>query len=208
VTGAAQYGRACQRVFLSRSGESVHERNSVCCNSLLTLESVPTSTILSVRDVSNKDYLSSGQLAELAGVSTDTLRYYERQRVLPRPRRGANGYRQYPAEALQRVQLVRRALSIGFTLDELSRILKVRDDGGAPCEEVRSLAAQKLSNIETQLRDLTALRNDLRLTLKHWDARLARRTKSERIGLLESLSLRNHNRPRVRLTAQLKPKKL
>ena len=161
----------------------------------------------SVRDVSNTEYLSSGQLAELAGVSTDTLRYYERQRVLPRPRRGANGYRQYPAEALQRVQLVRRALSIGFTLDELSRILKVRDDGGAPCQEVRNLAAQKLSNIETQLRDLTTLRDDLRMTLKRWDARLARRSKGERVGLLESLSLRDRNWPSLRLTAQLKRKR-
>jgi len=178
----------------------------VCCKSLLTLESVPTSTILSVRDVSNKDCLSSGQLAELAGVSTDTLRYYERQRVLPHPRRSANGYRQYPPEALQRVQLVRRALSVGFTLDELARILKVRDQGGAPCEQVRSLAAQKLSNVETQLRELTTLRNDLRVTLRNWDARLARRSSGERAGLLESLPAMAELGNSRRVTSQLRRK--
>jgi len=156
--------------------------------------------------VTNDGFLSSGELAELAGVSSDTLRHYERKGVLARPRRGANGYRQYPAEALSRVQLVRRALSVGFTLDELARILKVRDQGGAPCEEVRSLAAQKLANIETQLRELTKLRNDLRFTLRDWDARLARRVKGERVGLLESLPTKTDRRNAGRVTSHLKQK--
>src|ERR1051325_9858809 len=92
--------------------------------------------------------LSSGELADLAGVSRDTLRHYERKGVLARPLRGQNGYRRYPPEALQRVQLVQRALSVGFTLEELARVLKVRDAGGAPCEEVRKIASQKLVNVQ------------------------------------------------------------
>src|ERR1044071_9928742 len=133
--------------------------------------------------------LSSGELADLAGVSRDTLRHYERKGVLPRPLRGHNGYRKYPPEALQRVQLVRRALSVGFTLDELARVLKVRDGGGAPCEEVRRLAAQKLLNVQDQLRELTALRDEIQQTLNDWDARLSRRAKGKRASLLESLSV-------------------
>jgi len=133
--------------------------------------------------------LSSGELADLAGVSRDTLRHYERKGVLPRPLRGHNAYRQYPPEALQRVQLVRRALSVGFTLDELARVLKVRDAGGAPCEDVRRLAAQKLLNVQDQLRELTRLRDDLQETIKEWDTRLARRAGGKRANLLESLSL-------------------
>jgi len=132
--------------------------------------------------------LSSGELAELAGVSRDTLRHYERKGVLARPLRGHNGYRQYPSEALQRVQLVRRALSVGFTLDELAKVLRVRDVGGAPCEEVRKIAAQKLVAVQDQLRELTELRDDLQKTLQDWDARLARRGKGRRADLLESLS--------------------
>lgn len=132
--------------------------------------------------------LSSGELAELAGVSRDTLRHYERKGVLPRPLRGHNGYRQYPAEALQRVQMVRRALSVGFTLDELAQVLRVRDAGGAPCEEVRKMAAQKLLNVQDQLRELTELRDDLQKTLQDWDSRLARRGKGKQANLLESLS--------------------
>ena len=133
--------------------------------------------------------LTSGELAELAGVSRDTLRHYERKGVLPRPLRGHNAYRQYPPEALQRVQLVRRALSVGFTLEELAKVLKVRGDGGAPCEEVRRLAAQKLLNVEDQIRDLTVLRDELQQTLKDWDMRLARRAKGKPANLLESLSV-------------------
>ena len=142
-----------------------------------------------MKAASGKGALSSGELADLAGVSRDTLRHYERKGVLPRPLRSHNGYRKYPPEALQRVQLVRRALTVGFTLDELARVLKVRDAGGAPCEEVRKLAAQKLLNIQDQLRELTQLRDDLQKTLKDWDARLGRRVSGKRANLLESLSV-------------------
>jgi len=64
--------------------------------------------------------MRSGELARICGISTDTLRHYERVGVLPRPKRTPGGYRQYPSEALKRVQLVRRALEIGFTLDDLA----------------------------------------------------------------------------------------
>nr|MDQ5839375.1 MerR family transcriptional regulator [Acidobacteriota bacterium] len=86
-----------------------------------------------------KEFLRAGELARAAGVSTDTLRHYERKGVLACPRRSANGYREYPADALARVRLVRRALAVGFTLDELARILRARERGVAPCREVREL---------------------------------------------------------------------
>jgi DNA-binding transcriptional MerR regulator len=137
------------------------------------------------------DALLSGELARLAGVSTDTLRHYERKGVLPRPRRTANGYRRYPATALQRVQLVRRALAVGFTLEELAAILSARERGRAPCREVRALAARKLAEVETRLAELIALRAELRATLQDWDARLARAAPDARAGLLEALATRD-----------------
>ena len=142
-----------------------------------------------MKAVSSKDALSSGELADLAGVSRDTLRHYERKGVLPRPLRGHNGYRRYSPEALQRVRLVRRALSVGFTLDELARVLKVRDAGGAPCQEVRTIANQKLLDVQEQLHELTQLQDDLQATLKDWDARLALGSNGKRANLLESLSV-------------------
>lgn len=155
--------------------------------------------------MSGKTALSSGELAELAGVSRDTLRHYERKGVLPRPFRGDNGYRKYPPEALPRVQLVRRALSVGFTLDELAKVLKVRDAGGAPCEAVRKLAAQKLLNVQDQLRELTKLQDDLQETLKDWDTRLTRRASGTPANLLESLSV--DSKPAKRSNNSIKRKR-
>jgi DNA-binding transcriptional MerR regulator len=148
-------------------------------------------------ETSKEKYLRSGDLARRAGVSTDTLRNYERKGLLARPRRSANGYREYPASDLDRVRLVRSALGIGFTLDELSRILSVRDRGGAPCHQVRDLAGTKLAEVEAQLVDLKALRDDLRSLLKNWDKLLAKNPPPDRAGLLESLAAKDSRR-RVR----------
>ena len=71
--------------------------------------------------------LSSGELAALAKVSRDTLRYYERQGLLAAAQRADNGYRRYPPEALARVRLIRGAMGIGFTIGELREILSARD---------------------------------------------------------------------------------
>jgi DNA-binding transcriptional MerR regulator len=135
--------------------------------------------------------LWAGELARLAGVSTDTLRHYERKGVLPAPQRAPNGYRRYPPEALARVRLVRRALGVGFTLAELATILRARERGRAPCREVRALAARKLAQVEARLEELLALREELRQTLGDWDARLTRVADGERAGLLEALTTRN-----------------
>jgi DNA-binding transcriptional MerR regulator len=136
----------------------------------------------------NENYFRPGVLARLAGVSTDTLRHYERKGLLAAPRRSLNRYREYPASALARVQLIRRALEIGFSLDELSRVLGVRDRGGAPCREVRALAGEKLRQVEARIAELVDLRNELRRLLIDWDATLDRMSSSERAGLLESLA--------------------
>jgi len=144
---------------------------------------------------SEKSFYRSGELAELAGVSTDTLRYYERKGVLVRPLRKANGYRQYPTTALQRVRLIRRALAVGFTLDELAVVLSVRAGGGAPCVEVRTLAATRLADVETRLREMVELRDELRAVLKDWDMRLAHRAPGQRAHLLESLDAGNNGKP-------------
>jgi DNA-binding transcriptional MerR regulator len=131
--------------------------------------------------------LSAGQLARLSGISTDSLRHYERVGVLPKPRRTAAGYRQYPPEAVKRVRMIRRALAIGFTLRELARILRVREKGGAPCREVRSLAAAKLAELDRQLGEMAALREHLAHLLGDWDTRLGRAAPGTRAGLLEAL---------------------
>ena len=107
--------------------------------------------------------------------------------VLPRPVRSRAGYRQYPAEAVDRVRLVRRALGLGLTLAELSRVLRVRERGGAPCREVRALAARKLEQLERQLADMTDLREHLLHLLADWGRRLEATPDGARAMLLEAL---------------------
>ena len=138
--------------------------------------------------INSKAYLRSGELAERAGVSTDTLRHYERKGLIPAPRRSQNGYREYAADTLDRVRLVRRALTVGFTLDELIPILRERDKGGAPCRKVRALTAMKLEQVEAQLKQISALRDELRGVLIEWDSLLESTAPGQPVRLLESLA--------------------
>lgn len=114
--------------------------------------------------------MGARECARQAGVSTDTLRYYERQRLLPAPPRTPSGYRRYPAEALKRIRVIRCALAMGFSVSELARILRARDRGLAPCEQVRQLAGEKLRALELRIRELQHLRKELRRTIAAWDA--------------------------------------
>jgi DNA-binding transcriptional MerR regulator len=123
----------------------------------------------------------------MVGVSPDTLRLYERKGLLPTPVRSSNGYRCYFPESVGRVRLIRAALSIGFTLKELSAILKIRNSGGAPCHKVRGLAVRKLRALERQIEQMNKLRDQLRTILQEWDGLLEQTPKHARAGLLEKL---------------------
>jgi DNA-binding transcriptional MerR regulator len=146
-----------------------------------------------------------GELAASAGISTDTLRHYERAGLLPRAARSANGYRDFPVETLERLRIVRAALAVGFTVEELSRILREREHGSAPCRSVRDLAASKLAEIIRELRELRELRRTLSALIEDWDARLAQQPAGTPVHLLVRLSQRGDApkrriRPRLRQT--------
>jgi DNA-binding transcriptional MerR regulator len=152
-----------------------------------------------------KKYYRSGELARRTGVSTDTLRHYERMGLIARARRSANGYREYAPETLDRVRLIQSSLAIGFSLAELSRLLRIRDTGGAPCMEVRLLVERKSEELEARIRDLSALRRRLRGLMREWDHRLAATAPGMRAGLLQSLAgaiPRQPRRPRVTTITQ------
>jgi DNA-binding transcriptional MerR regulator len=136
----------------------------------------------------NEQPLRSSTLASLAGVSTDTLRYYERRGLLPRPPRDRNGYRRYPSTALARVRVIQRALDAGFTVADLTRVLKERDAGGAPCRDVFRIAQTRLAELESRIADLVALRKTLRQVIADWEVRLAATPAGRRAGLLDRMA--------------------
>ena len=148
--------------------------------------SVDTCGVSSVENP--KRPLRAGALGKAARVSTDTLRHYEKLGLLKKPPRTQAGYRAYPPGSLERVLLIRNALVSGFTLKELTAILRVRDAGGAPCRKVASLAHEKVQQLTTQIEQLIRLRDALKRTVEEWDRRLENVSPQERANLLESLS--------------------
>ncbi len=105
--------------------------------------------------------LRVSQLAERAGVGIDTVRYYERAGLIPEPPRRPSGYREYPAQAVERLRFIRRAKALGFTLDEIAGLLALSDQR-ADAQDVRQLAVERLEQIETKLRELQRMRDGLR----------------------------------------------
>jgi DNA-binding transcriptional MerR regulator len=129
-----------------------------------------------------------GEAAALAGVSRDTLRYYERQGLLPRTLRTPSGYRDYPTSIVGRVRFVRHALRFGFSVKQVAGFLKSRESGHPPCRTVRAAGEQILVRIDQQIAELTAARLDVTRTLAQWDERLATTPAGKPAQLLESIS--------------------
>ena len=132
-------------------------------------------------------WLGPRELSRACGVSTDTLRHYERLGLLRGTTRTASGYRRYPAGAVGRIQVIQRALAVGFSLKELASVFGQRERGGAPCQHVRLLVAERLAALDARLRDLSALRDEMRRVVEEWDARLDATPKGQRAQLLDML---------------------
>lgn len=102
-----------------------------------------------------------GELAEASGTTTKTLRFYEEQGLLPAAERTSSGYRDYTLEAVARIDFVHRGQAAGLTLAQIKQILDIRDHGQAPCGHVRDLLDARLADIERQVADLVALRDNV-----------------------------------------------
>ena len=127
-------------------------------------------------------------VAQATGVSTDTLRHYERKGLLPGVTRTSAGYRRYSTATVDRVLLIQRALVVGFSLADLTRVLTQRDRGGAPCHAVRELVGRRLESLERRIEELVALREELRVLTAQWDIRLKQTTAGKPARLLDSLA--------------------
>lgn len=103
-----------------------------------------------------------GDVAGAIGVNVQTVRYYERLGVLPRPERNRSGYRLYTPEAIQRMQFIREAQAAGFALEEIKEILGLHYQGEVPCAYVRKVAREKIRQVDRQMEDLRCLRRKMR----------------------------------------------
>lgn len=112
-----------------------------------------------------------GALADRAGVSADTIRYYEDEGVLPEPERSDAGYRLYDSSDVQRLRFVRQAQALGLQLDEIAEILALVDDRGVePCAHVEAKLRERLGQVRDRMRELEELEERLGSALRRAEA--------------------------------------
>jgi MerR family mercuric resistance operon transcriptional regulator len=102
-----------------------------------------------------------GQLARLSGFGVETIRYYERERLVREPPRGASGYRQYPEDTLARLRFIRHAKELGFSLKEIKDLLELRVAPGASCASVRKRAEAKITAVRAKQKKLRQIEQAL-----------------------------------------------
>ena len=109
----------------------------------------------------NRDVMQIGRLAAQAGVNVQTLRYYERRGLLPRPPRTETNYRAYPEDAVVRVRFVKRAQELGFSLLEIKELLSLRAAPRARCADVLQRSKRKIQDIDDKIATLRRMRRAL-----------------------------------------------
>lgn len=107
------------------------------------------------------DLVRIGDLAAQAGVTRDTLRYYERVGLLPAPHRTRTGYRLYDGVIAERIGFIHKAQALGLTLEEVREVLKVAESASPPCEHVRALLSRRLKDVQARIVELESLRRSL-----------------------------------------------
>lgn len=127
--------------------------------------------------------LKVGAVAELSGVNLQTVRYYEREKLLPPAPRLASGYRVFSHDTVRRVRFIKRAQELGFTLAEIRELLTLRVDARRSSAEVRSIAAGKIADIDERIRALTAMKR----ALTHLTDRCSGRGPASECPILEGI---------------------
>ena len=127
------------------------------------LDSVPDYGVYTgfVMAVNNTRALTIGRLAQEVGINLETVRFYERRGLLPKPPRSASGYRLFPADAARRLKFIKRAQELGFSLHEIRELLALRMSPRTKSKEVRSRTEAKIADIESKIMSLDLMRKTL-----------------------------------------------
>ncbi len=122
--------------------------------------------------------LQVGQVAQQLGLSPQTLYFYERIGLMPKPRRTEAGYRLYGESDLERLAFIGRAKALGLTLDEIKELLSFQDGQALSCQEVHAKLTQKVQQIDGAISRLQELKNELLPLIEQCQQRLARQDKT------------------------------
>jgi MerR family transcriptional regulator, mercuric resistance operon regulatory protein len=121
--------------------------------------------------VSRAKDVSIGELSRRTGVNVETIRYYERVKMLPAPQRTEGGHRLYGPKETRALAFIRRARELGFGLDEIRALLGLAEPAKASCAEVRAIAARHLEDVRAKIADLEKLERLLAKTIKQCSAK-------------------------------------
>ena len=119
--------------------------------------------------------LTIGKLANAAQVNVQTVRYYERQGLLPEPTRRESGYRQYSQDDVKQLRFIKRAQELGFSLREIKELLALRVDSDTVCKDVWGRAAAKAQDIEQKIASLQEIKQALEELMSHCNTEVATR---------------------------------
>ena len=113
--------------------------------------------------------LKIGEVAKASGIGIEALRFYEKSGLLDSPSRAESGYRIYNEDVLERLDFIKRAQVLGFSLDEIKRIIADKRAGQSPCAEVREIVRHRLAELDARMREMKQYRNELASALAEWD---------------------------------------
>jgi MerR family mercuric resistance operon transcriptional regulator len=105
--------------------------------------------------------LTIGRLAQAVGINLETVRFYERQGLLPKPPRSTSGYRLFPADAARRLKFIKRAQELGFSLSEIRELLALKMSPRTTSTEIRKRTETKIADIERKIKTLNSMRRSL-----------------------------------------------
>lgn len=127
-----------------------------------------------------------GEIARQAGVNLETVRYYERRKLLPPPPRTYSGYRLYDQQSLKRIRFIRRAKALGFTLTEIRELLGLQIRQAGPDAKLRRKAQEKLADVEAKIQSLSHIRDVLADLVRRCGSQTTSRCKCPILENLES----------------------
>ena len=136
----------------------------------------------------NVERLRIGQVSRQTDVAVGALRYYEKLGLL-KAIRGENGYRYYPHSAVQQVHFIKKAQSLGFSLEDVRQILTVHHQGNIPCNLVQSLLQEKIEQLETQIQEMQLFKNGLIQYQNRWASSQPRPKPGDICPLIETVPL-------------------
>ncbi len=142
-----------------------------------------------------KDGYQIGRVSDETGLSVDAIRFYEKQKLLDRPQRTEGGFRLFHREDIARIQYIRRAQQLGFSLGEIRELLILQQDNSEACSHVRDLLRAKVAAVRTKIKELSRLEAQLAGSLRNCQRNLKARENCERRGcpVLRTISRRRAN---------------